>query len=101
MEENTKEKSVEEARKFLEITPEEIESLKTYQGYGHWMINILADMSPDRYENINRSLVENDKQVEKWIDNFVNIYSAMYKNSLDGEPWGDLIRGTRVGERIK
>lgn len=82
------------------ITEREKESIRRYLGFQHTGINILADLTPERYLQLEKSgwlLPKNGEEVKQLIEEFVNVYSAMYKNK-ENYRGGKLVRGTSVAE---
>lgn len=89
--------NLEEANKFIKISKEEETSLKTYKGFYHTVINLLCDMEPTAYDALSKAgwkMIESKEEIEEAINNFVNIYSAMYKNSRGSKGLSSLVRGT-------
>lgn len=88
---------LEEAYKKIDISFEEYGSIERYLGFNHTSINILADLTPKRYQSLSNSgwkLPENEGELKSAIADFVNIYSAMYKDSKGRGIRTNLIRGT-------
>ena len=89
--------NLEEAERIIDISPEEIDSIKRYLGFSHTGINILSDFTPENYRYLDKSgwkLPETEDDIKKAITDFVNIYAAMYKESKKGIVSRNLIRGT-------
>lgn len=88
---------LEEARKKLAVTEEERQSLKIYQGFSHTVMNLLGDMEPEIYQELYRAgwqMLGTKEEFKTAVNNFVNLYSLMYKNSRGGQYTDKLIRGT-------
>lgn len=88
---------LEEAYKAVQVTPEETASIKRYLGFQHTSMNILSDLEPTAYRYLQEAgwlLPESKKDVAEYIQDFVNIYSAMYKESYGRTLQRELIRGT-------
>ncbi len=89
--------NLEEAYENVKITDEEIKSIEAYLGYRSTAINILGALNQfNYYELINRgwSLPKNGDELKRYIDDFVNVYSVMYKESKSSRKPINLIRGT-------
>lgn len=86
----------EEARRIKEISDEEIASVNGYLGFNHAGINILANLNVASYESIRKHWLfpENENELKKYIQDFVNIYSVMCKTSK-GKIIGELIRSVQ------
>ncbi len=85
------------------VTEQEKESIKRYLRYQHTKINILADLTPERYKQLEKKgwdLPKNGEEVKQLIEDFVSIYSAMYKNKENYQS-KHLIRGTSETEVAK
>lgn len=91
---------LENAKRILAISDFEKQSIQRYLGYKHASINFLANINEDIYERMSRSgwrLPSNKEELKQCIDDFVNIYSAMYKNSKNSKAHNlKLIRGTNT-----
>lgn len=88
---------LEEAYNSIQVTPEEINSIKKYLGFQHTSMNILSDLEPTAYEYLQKSgwlLPESKEDIAEYVQDFVNIYSAMYKESYGKTLNRELIRGT-------
>lgn len=88
---------IKEAREKLCITDEEKAALMRYQSFWHTGINLLANMSPYVYKNLRKQgwfLPENEEQVKEALEDFVKIYSAMYKESCEMNSTMMVVRGT-------
>ena len=88
---------IKEAYDKLELTEEEVQALKRYQGYRHTVINTLCNMDPHVIKSLKKdgwNMIENKEEVKEAIEDFVKIYSAMYKISSRNEYHGTLLRGT-------
>lgn len=83
----------------IPLTEKEIQAIENYTGYKHTRINIIADMQPEKYKELQSSwnLDSTSEQLEELIEEFVNIYAAIYKQgSVEGR--GRLYRGTTKKE---
>lgn len=98
---------IREAKRIVNITGEERKSIGNYLTYRHTAINMLADFNPKNYEFLKNKgwyLPESLEDIKKDIEDFVNVYSAMYKNakhhnlsdSIGYRESKNLIRGTSV-----
>lgn len=88
---------IKEAYEILNVTDEEISSIKHYLAFRHVSINILCDFNPDIYnklEKVGWYMSQTSESLEEDINDFVNIYSAMCKTSHNKKPINTLIRGT-------
>lgn len=87
---------IKEAQDIIGITEDEEKAIGSYVYYGHIRINLLSDFSPETYDAFkNKSDIT--KTVEDFkgtIQGFVNIYSAMYKESKNSRAPKNLVRGT-------
>ena len=86
-----------EAREKLLINEDEEASIKRYQGFMHTSINILSNMSYKAYNEMKHQgwkVPETTEELEKAIDDFIKIYSAMYKESLNSQSKVKVVRGT-------
>ena len=66
----------------LPLTEEEIEAIGEYAGLTHAKINFLADLDYNKQQQLKKDnwIVEmKTEELEKNIQRFVNIYSAIYK----------------------
>lgn len=74
---------LEEAKRIVNITDEEKNSIRTYLGFSHTSINILANLTPETYGTLSKNwyLQQDATELKSDIEDFVNIYSAMYKYS--------------------
>ena len=88
-----------EAYSKIRVTPEEEASIKRYLNFEHTEMNLLADFRPELYlklQSAGWAISTSPSEIKEKIEDFVNIYSAMYKNS---ENYGGyLVRGTAVSE---
>lgn len=87
----------------LQISNEEIASIQRYLGFQHTNINILADFSPKTYLTLKDtawSVDEKPEEIAQNIQDFVNLYSAMYKESKQSNVHSTLVRGTS-NERMR
>ncbi len=85
-----------EAYSKMYVTDEEEKSIKRYLGFNHVAINILADLKPREYQKLldrKWNLPSKPAEIKGLIEDFVNIYSAMCKNSVKYSG-RELIRGT-------
>ena len=92
-----------EAYKIASISKKEIGSVERYLGFQHTSINILGDLSPKAYENLTKSgwyLPSSIEDVKQAIEDFVNVYAVMYKETKyrisNGQTrsFNNLVRGT-------
>lgn len=93
--------NIEEAKKKLKISEEEIAALEHYTGFEHTRINLLCNMDPEIIESLSKDgwlMIKDKEELEKYIDRFTNIYSAMYKNSKNGYHPTRLVRGTGISD---
>ena len=88
--------NLEEAKATTHLSKDEINSIKKYLGVAHLDINILADFSPQTYLNIKDAWVlkKEPDRIAEYIQDFINVYAAMYKESRKGNITQELIRGT-------
>ena len=80
-----------------QLTKQERTSINRYLGFSHTSINLLINFDPKIYESLSNTgwlLPENSKDIERNIEDFVNIYSAMYKESRNRITPSFLVRGT-------
>ena len=93
--------NIEEAKKKLEISEEEIAALEHYTGFEHTRINLLCNMDPEIIESLSKqgwSMLKNKEELKRYMGYFTNIYSAMYKNAKNGFSPATLNRGTGVSD---
>ena len=93
--------NLEEAKKKMKLSEEEIASLEHYTGFEHTRINLLCNMDPDVIEKLSKqgwAMLETKEELKTYIDRFTNIYSAMYKNSKSGYHPTRLVRGTGISD---
>ncbi len=93
--------NIEEAKKKLKISEEEIAALEHYTGFEHTRINLLCNMDPEVIESLSKDgwlMIKDKEELKKYIDRFTNIYSAMYKNSKNGYHPTRLVRGTGISD---
>ena len=93
--------NIEEAKKKLKISEEEIAALEHYTGFEHTRINLLCNMAPEIIESLSKDgwlMIKDKEELEKYIDRFTNIYSGMYKNSKNGYHPTRLVRGTGISD---
>lgn len=93
--------NIEEAKKKMKLSEEEIAALEHYTGFEHTRINLLCNMDPDVIEKLSKqgwSMLETKEELKTYIDRFTNIYSAMYKNSKSGYHPTRLVRGTGISD---
>lgn len=79
----------------IPLTEKEKQSIDNYTGYSHRMINLMADMTPKKYEDCRKSGKISDIslwKIEDLIEDFVNIYAAIYKQG-NTKSVGTLYRG--------
>lgn len=72
-----------EAKQILDVTSEERNSIDNYLNYKHLRINMLADFTPKAYREVSHicDWSGGEKYLREDIEDFVNLYSAMYKTS--------------------
>lgn len=72
-----------EAKRILNVTSEERNSIDNYLNYKHPRINMLADFTPEAYREVSHicDWSGGEKYLREDIEDFVNLYSAMYKTS--------------------
>lgn len=90
---------LQEASQKLKVTDEEINSIRRYLGFQHTSINLLSNLEPKAYDKLKKEgwlLAENEEDLKSWINDFVNLYSAMCKNTKETGARRDLIRGTSI-----
>lgn len=95
--------NLEEAKDIIYLSKEEIASIERYLNYEHMNINILSDFSPETYLSIKAtswSIDEKPEELVRNIQDFVNLYSAMYKESRGKNVNQSLVRGTS-NKRVK
>ena len=88
---------IQEAYAMEQLTKQERTSINRYLGFSHTSINLLINFDPKIYESLSNTgwlLPENQKDIERNIEDFVNIYSAMYKESRNRITPSFLVRGT-------
>lgn len=86
---------VNQAREILKLTEQEVDAIKTYMGFAHAGINILADMDPEKMIELSNKgwvLPSTKEDLKRNIDCFINIYSAMLKENKEVNT--SLYRGT-------
>lgn len=83
----------------IPLTEKEIQAIRNYSGYKHARINMIADMQPEKYKRVNknRDLNITAEQLEELIEEFINIYAAIYKKG-NVEESTRLYRGTSQDE---
>lgn len=93
-----------EASSILQLSKDEIESIRRYVIEEPININILADFSPKEYMSLKNTrgwrIAEDPQEIAQNIQDFVNLYSAMYKDSRGKNITERLVRGTS-NERIR
>lgn len=77
---------VEEARKILEVSPEEESIVRKYLGFMYANVNILGTLDMHTYNRVStmgggRKVPENAEELQDAIEQFVKIYEVMYKES--------------------
>lgn len=88
---------IEEAYNIVSLSPEETKSIEGYLNFKHASINILGGLTPDSYHHLKDagwSLPQNEAELKESIQDFVYVYSAMYKKVNDTIPPKNLVRGT-------
>lgn len=87
-----------EANSILQLSKDEIESITRYVTEEPININILADFSPKEYISLKNArgwrIAEDPQEIAQNIQDFVNLYSAMYKDSRGKNITERLVRGT-------
>ncbi len=88
--------NLEEAYDITRLSKEEESSIHKYVYTWHTAINALADFTPRTYKELSSHWIfpETPQEVAENLDDFVNIYSAMYKNGKTSQPPRNLYRGT-------
>lgn len=89
--------NLDDAYENIKITPEEKESVKRYLNFYHAGINLLGDLGPSTYFNFKTQgyhLPKSETDLRKSIDDFVNIYSVMYKKTKNREYSTKVYKGT-------
>lgn len=89
--------------KSLDITDEERESILRYAGPFHTNINSILDFDPSVISKLSKdwNIDFSSDTIKKYIDDIINVYSAMYKNSYGKDTPLYTIRGTSASEAIK
>lgn len=90
---------INEARKTLQATEDEIKSAQHYFGFEHTSINMLSDLDPRAFCELNRQgwlLAENRDDLQRKLKIFVDMYSLMYKDSIGTNGTRGLVRGTSI-----
>lgn len=84
----------EDKLKDINISREEEKSIARYLGFMHTNINMIGDLNPERFRAASEIgwYIEKDENVRIIINDFVNIYSAMYKESKRASIRGNLDR---------
>lgn len=86
-----------EAYYISNITFEEIASIKRYLGFQSTTINALGDFSAGTYEKLEHAgwkMPQKTEEIEEAIQDFVNLYAAMYKERGKSTYGRRLVRGT-------
>lgn len=84
----------------IPLTEKEKQAIEKYTGYNHMMINLIADMRPEKYGDFKKSGKIKDIslwKIEELIEDFVNLYTAIYKQG-NIESTGTLYRGIEKKE---
>ena len=84
----------------IPLTEDEIKAIQAYSGYKHTKINIIADLQPEKIKNLSKKGWDLDisrEELKKLIDEFINIYSVIYKQG-EYESSTTLYRGTTNDE---
>ncbi len=84
----------------LIINDAEKKSIQRYMGFSHTRINMLADFNPSVVKELTSKgwvIAESSQELEEDINDFINIYSAMYKEKKKIST-NKLIRGTTNNE---
>lgn len=88
---------INEAYEKLKVTEAEKKAAQHYFGFAHTSINLLSDLDPIAYCELNRRgwlLDESREDLQQNIKTFVDIYSLMYKESANSKGRRGLVRGT-------
>ena len=88
---------LQEAYAIEQLTKQERTSINRYLGFSHTSINLLMNFDPKIYESLRDTgwlLPRNKKDIESDIEDFINIYAAMYKESRHRIRPSFLVRGT-------
>lgn len=89
--------NLKEAYNMMDLSMEEIASIERYLGFKHTNINILSDFRPVTYNELKSKgwvMPQKVEDIKSDIQDFVNIYSAMYKESRKKSFNRELVRGT-------
>lgn len=88
--------NLEEAYDITKLSKDEESSIHKYVYTWHTSINSLANFTPSTYKELSSYWIfpETPEEVSERLDDFVNIYSAMYKNGKTSQPPRNLYRGT-------
>ena len=84
----------------IPLTEDEIKAIQAYSGYKHAKINIIADLQPEKIDNLSKKgwdLEISREELKKLIEEFINIYSVIYKQG-EYELSTTLYRGTTKDE---
>ena len=84
----------------IPLTEDEIKAIQAYSGYKHTKINIIADLQPEKIKNLSKKgwdLEISREELKKLIEEFINIYSVIYKQG-EYELSTTLYRGTTKDE---
>lgn len=84
----------------IPLTEEEIKAIRDYTGFKHTKINIIADMNPNKIKKLTKQgwlLNETSEELMSSIQDFVNIYSAIYKSG-NTDSFRTFYRGTTKNE---
>lgn len=87
---------LQEAYRIKDVSEEEIKSVQRYLGSTHTAMNFLANFDPNSYEKLSKSWLfpKTEDELRKYIQDFANIYSVMYKTSKSQALSERLVRGT-------
>lgn len=87
---------LEEAKDIINISEKEKASIKRYLGFLSTRINALGNFSPETYVALAKgwAMQKNGAELLEDIQNFVNLYSAMYKERKKSTYGIRVVRGT-------
>ena len=95
---------VEEAKKILEVTPEDKSAIQKYLGFNYANVNVLGNFTIETYNMLessggSRKLPENAEEFRQAIEEFARIYEIIYKESKGKniDKNNILIRGSSAG----
>lgn len=93
---------IEEAEEILRVSAKDEELVKKYLGFNYTNINILGNFNMYNYNRVanyggGRKIPETEEEFKIAIEEFVNLYAVMYKQSKGQKLVGPLMRGTGYG----